>query len=63
MEVSRMKVVDEMVKALGASILTVLLIAAITATTATASNHHKIYEYTTTVAPVTKLLRVARYKS
>jgi hypothetical protein len=60
MEVSRMKMVDGVARALGASILTVLLIVAMTAT---ASNYHKIYEYTTTVAPVTKLLRVARYKS
>jgi hypothetical protein len=49
MEVSRMKVVDEMVKALGASILTVLLIAAMTATITTASDYYKVYEYTTTV--------------
>jgi len=63
MEVSRMKMVDGVARALGASILTVLLIAAMTATMTTASNYHKIYEYTTTVAPVTKLLRVARYKS
>jgi hypothetical protein len=58
-----MKVVDEVVRALGASILTILLIIAMTATITTASDYHKIYEYTTTVAPVTKLLRVARYKS
>jgi len=45
MEVSRMKVVDEMVKALGASILTVLLIAAMTATITTASDYYKVYEY------------------
>jgi hypothetical protein len=49
MEVSRMKVVDEVVKALGASILTVLLIAAMTATITTASDYYKVYEYTTTV--------------
>jgi hypothetical protein len=45
MEVSRMKMVNEMVKALGASILTVLLIAAMTATITTASNYYKVYEY------------------
>ncbi len=49
MEVSRMKMVNEMVKALGASILTVLLIAAMTATMTTASNYHKVYEYPTRV--------------
>jgi hypothetical protein len=49
MEVSRMKVVDEMVKALGASILTVLLIAAMTATATTASDYYKVYEYSTFV--------------
>ena len=49
MEVSRMKVVDEVVRALGASILTVLLIAAITATATTASDYYKVYEYTTIV--------------
>jgi hypothetical protein len=47
MEVSRMKVVDEVARALGASILTVLLIAAMTATVTTA--YYKVYEYTTTV--------------
>jgi hypothetical protein len=47
MEVSRMKVVDEMVKALGASILTVLLIVAMTATATTA--YYKVYEYPTEV--------------
>jgi hypothetical protein len=49
MEVSRMKIVDEMVKALGASILTVLLIAAMTATATTASDYYKVYEYPTFV--------------
>ncbi len=49
MEVSRMKVVDEVVRALGASILTVLLIAAITATMTTASDYYKVYEYPTEV--------------
>jgi len=44
-----MKVVDEVVRALGASILTVLLIAAMTATITTASDYYKVYEYTTTV--------------
>jgi hypothetical protein len=47
MEVSRMKMVNEMVKALGASILTVLLIAAMTATVTTA--YYKVYEYLTIV--------------
>ena len=45
MEVSKMKVVDEVVKALRASILTVLLIAAMTATITTASDYYKVYEY------------------
>jgi hypothetical protein len=49
MEVSRMKVVNEMVKALGASILTVLLITAMTATITTASDYYKVYEYLTIV--------------
>jgi hypothetical protein len=49
MEVSRMKVVDEVARALGASILTVLLITAMTATMTTASDYYKVYEYTTTV--------------
>jgi hypothetical protein len=49
MEVSRMKMVDEVVRALGASILTVLLIAAMTATMTTASDYYKVYEYTTIV--------------
>ncbi len=49
MEVSRMKVVDEVARALGASILTVLLIAAMTATMTTASDYHKVYEYPTEV--------------
>jgi hypothetical protein len=49
MEVPRMKMVDEVVRALGASILTVLLIAAITATMTTASDYYKVYEYTTIV--------------
>ena len=49
MEVSRMKMVDGVARALGASILTVLLIAAITATMTTASNYHKVYEYPTEV--------------
>gem|GEM_PF-1566677 len=44
-----MKVVDEVARALGASILTVLLIAAMTATITTASDYHKVYEYTTIV--------------
>ena len=49
MEVSRMKMVDEVVKALGASMLTILLIATMTATMTTASNYYKVYEYTTIV--------------
>jgi hypothetical protein len=49
MEVSRMKVVDEVARALGASILTVLLIAAMTATITTASDYYKVYEYSTAV--------------
>ncbi|MFZ8788776.1 MAG: hypothetical protein ACO2OZ_03815, partial [Acidilobaceae archaeon] len=40
-----MKMVDEVVKALGASILTVLLITAMTATITTASDYYKVYEY------------------
>ena len=40
-----MKMVDEVARALGASILTVLLIAAITATATTASDYYKVYEY------------------
>ncbi len=49
MEVSRMKMVDGVARALGASILTVLLIVAMTATMTTASNYHKVYEYPTEV--------------
>ena len=49
MEVSRMKMVDEVVRALGASILTVLLVAAMTATITTASDYYKVYEYLTIV--------------
>jgi hypothetical protein len=49
MEVSRMKVVDEVARALGASILTILLIIAMTATITTASDYYKVYEYPTAV--------------
>jgi hypothetical protein len=49
MEVSRMKVVDEVVRALGASMLTILLMVTMTATMTTASDYYKVYEYTTTV--------------
>jgi hypothetical protein len=49
MEVSRMKMVNEVARALGASILTVLLIAAMTATITTASDYYKVYEYSTAV--------------
>ncbi|MFZ8794033.1 MAG: hypothetical protein ACO2O2_09155 [Acidilobaceae archaeon] len=40
-----MKVVDGVARALGASILTVLLIAAMTATITTASDYYKVYEH------------------
>jgi hypothetical protein len=49
MEVSRMKMVDEVARALGASMLTILLMVAMTATMTTASDYYKVYEYTTTV--------------
>ncbi len=49
MEVSRMKVVDEVIRALGASMLTMLLMVAMTATMTAASDYYKVYEYRTIV--------------